>query len=402
MENANRDFSDGLKRLLRSNPTLAQSDTRERAVSFRAAQEGVARLMASLAYPMERVSLELKAGSLGYFREGSDRDRKKADGKKASYRFAGVKKEHAEELEAKLAARKKSQISQAEFEAWTVPFMMKFTFEIIELFSLRALPPPAVGAGETSMKRVRWRLAEAIDDALTIRANMSAGNLCLIAEVALKRRGKYPSVLVDELFTYGYDGLITAINRYDPDVGQFSTYAFKWIQQAIDRGAMKVRHVIRIPIGVQDKQAKSERLAYEGGPAVKKARDGLPVIPIVQSLDEPMINFQGGELNLRDVIPDPSTDEPITSVEREEVAARLTENIRKLDPLSQLVIALRFDIGDAGALMTRFVRQEGNLSRKRARNVMEAAAGTSDEPARLRVVDTPSLSPPKSRKSSPK
>ena len=91
-------FSDGTKRLLQRHPALPSATTRELAAAFTLAQAEACRQLAALSYPLERIVLELQSGHLDYFREGSDRDRKRSLGKKASYRFAGFAPSHVEEF----------------------------------------------------------------------------------------------------------------------------------------------------------------------------------------------------------------------------------------------------------------------------------------------------------------
>lgn len=71
------EFSDGTKRLLQRHPALPAERTRELGAAFNGAQREVCRRLAALGYPLERVAQELKSGHLPYFREGSDRDRKR-------------------------------------------------------------------------------------------------------------------------------------------------------------------------------------------------------------------------------------------------------------------------------------------------------------------------------------
>ena len=88
-----------MKRLLRNNPALPSPRTRELAAGFTEAQAKVCGLLGALAYPLERISREIKAGHLAFFREGSDQDRKRNSGKKSSYRFAGFAPSHIEEFD---------------------------------------------------------------------------------------------------------------------------------------------------------------------------------------------------------------------------------------------------------------------------------------------------------------
>ncbi len=125
---SNLEFSDGTKRLLRGHPALAPERTRELGAAFNAAQEAVCRQIASMGHPLERAALDLREGALPFFREGSDEDRKRNSGKKASYRFAGITPGHLEEFERRLAENRAGVSTAADFEAWQASFLMRFTF----------------------------------------------------------------------------------------------------------------------------------------------------------------------------------------------------------------------------------------------------------------------------------
>ena len=52
----------------------------------------------------------------------------------------------------------------------------------------------------------------------------------------------------DDLFGYGTEGLLKAIDRFDPERGyKFSTYASYWIRQAITRAICQYSRTIRLP-----------------------------------------------------------------------------------------------------------------------------------------------------------
>lgn len=362
-------FTEGTKRLLRVHPAFAPSRTRELGAEFATAQAEVCRRLAALAYPLQRVMQELRAGHLPYFREGSDQDRKDG-GRKAAYRFAGLTPTHHEEYEGRAAARREGALPVAEFEAWEAQFLRRFTFEVIELVALRVQPAPTF-AGEHA-EEGRRRLAEALAAARRLRDEILCGNLLLVAQIAI-RRGRFHSIFtLDELFTAGSDGLLIAINRYEPSVAHFSTYATPWIAMAIDRFAAKNRHLIRIPIGLQEKARK------HGGQAAA-------AIPQVQSLDEPLPGSED-EMRLDDVVADPAARRPLETVERMEIARMLADGVRQLSPLKQLIVALRSEVGDAAAIGAQLFLEEAALSLARGRATAVAAGKSVDEPARVRVL----------------
>jgi RNA polymerase sigma factor (sigma-70 family) len=375
-----------MKRLLRSHPALPAAQTRELATGFAAAQSKVCRLLAALAYPLERIGHEIKAGHLGYFREGSDQDRKRNSGKKSSYRFAGFAPSHVEEFDGKLAERKDGRLGAAEFEAWQAAFLMRFTFEVIEQVSLRVSPAPSAAeaaVGGSNPRQARADLEEALLAARRFRDEILTGNLLLVAQIVSRRGRFYPTMVLDDLFTAGADGLMIAVGRYDPSVGLFSTYAMPWIKMAIDRYVAKTRNVIRIPIGLQEK-VRQHRNKNGGAGGTDSEMEWL--IPEVQSLEEPVPGFGEGELRLEDVVADPVGARPSEAVEQADIARILHERLAQLDPLKQFIIAMRNDIGDAAALAARLFREEAALSLGRGRSTAAAAAKTVDEPARIRLI----------------
>jgi RNA polymerase sigma factor (sigma-70 family) len=370
----NREFSDGLKRLLRSRPALPAASTRERAAAFGACQADVCAKLAALGYPLGRMVAELKAGHLTYFREGSDQDRKRNNGKKSSYRFAGLTAGHVGEFDGKVAERRARRLSPEAFEAWQGKFLMRFTFEVIEQVAVRVAPAePQVDGGN----RLRAGLAQALAEARKLQEEILLGNLLLVAKAVLRRGRFLPGIVGDDLFSAGMDGLMIAVNRYDPSVGLFSTYAMPWITMAMDRFVAKTRSVIRVPIGVQDK-ARRRRAANEGEFSFE--------IPRVQSLEDPVPGFEDGDLRLEDVVADTHNARPTEAAEHADISRILSERLRKLDTLKQFVIAMRSDIGDAAALGARLFQEEAALSLARGRQTCAAAAKAIDDPARIRMI----------------
>jgi len=373
------EFSDGTKRLLQRHPALAAERTRELGAAFNAAQRKACGRLAALGYPLERIAQELKAGHLGYFREGSDQDRKRNSGKKSSYRFAGFAPSHMEELELRLDERRAGLLSPGAFTEWQADFLMRFTFDVIEQVALRTMP--AAGPAQP-----RAEAAAALDEARALRDEILAGNLLLVAKIVIQRNRFLPGLVLDDLFTAGTDGLMIAISRYDPTVGNFSTYATPWVKMAIERFVAKTRNVIRIPIGLQDKVRRARGQAQCEGTGRARIE---ALIPEVQSLEDPVPGFGDGELRLEDVLADPEGSRPREAVEQADIARILHDGVQTLDEFKQFVIAMRNDIGDAAALAARLFREETALSLARGRAIASGASKSLDEPARIRLIGVP-------------
>ncbi len=391
---SNIQFSDGMKLMLQRHPALPAERTRELGAAFHRAQVRVCAALAALRYPLERMASELKIGHLAFFREGSDRNQKTGSGKKSSYRFAGITPSHVDELDGHSAAAREGRVSAEEGAVWQAHFLMRFTFEVIEQVAVRAQPVPcageaagANGGGSDGSARpgpaqLRRELEAALSAARGIRDEILAGNLLLVAKIVLGRGRFHPGAVMDDLFTAGTDGLMIAISRYDSTVGQFSTYATPWIKMAIDRHVAKTSHVIRLPIGLQEKVRRERRkcAAGEGGAGPKT------LVPEVQSLEEPVPGFADGELRFEDIVADTAVSQPREAAENADIAGILHERLRRLDSLKQFIVSMRSDIGDSAAIGARLFREEIALSAVRGRATAAAASKCLDEPARLRMI----------------
>jgi RNA polymerase sigma factor (sigma-70 family) len=390
----NIQFNDGTKLLLQRHPALPASQTRELGAAFHRAQERVCAPLAALRYPLERMASELKAGHLTYFREGSDRDQKTGSGRKSSYRFAGLAPSHIGELESHMADLRNGKLSAEEGSAWQARFLMRFTFDVIEQVARRVHPIPCAGEAacgngtgsdatvRPSPAQMRRELETALAEARRIRDEILVGNLLLVAKIVLRRGRFHPCVVIDDLFTAGTDGLMIAISRYDSTVGQFSTYATPWIKMAIDRYVGKTSHVIRLPIGLQEK-VRRERRQNSGKPGETATQ---VLIPEVQSLEDPVPGFTDGELRLEDVVADTALSQPRDAAENADISGILHERLCKLDSLKQFIVSMRSDIGDAAAVGARLFKEEIALSSARGRATAAAALKCQDEPAKIRMI----------------
>jgi RNA polymerase primary sigma factor len=94
------------------------------------------------------------------------------------------------------------------------------------------------------------------------RARLIEKNLRLVVSVAKRYRGM--GLPFEDLIQEGNLGLIKAVERFDPEMGnRFSTYATWWIRQAIGRALEDKGHSIRLPVHAQEKARKMARVRAE-------------------------------------------------------------------------------------------------------------------------------------------
>ena len=157
---------------------------------------------------------------------------------------------------------------------------------------------------------------------LSARNELIEHNLRLVVSIAKN----YMNCGVDfgDLIQYGNEGLITAVNKFDVDMGyRFTTYATYWIKQAITRGIAFSCRNIRIPYGVHENVIKIRKvintyiIANNGripsdnelseitGLSLEKVKDARDAMDNCISLSTPY-GREDTEATLEDIIPSDS------------------------------------------------------------------------------------------------
>jgi len=222
------------------------------------------------------------------------------------------------------------------------------------------------------------------------KKRMIEGNLRLVISIA-KRYSCYGLDFLD-LIEEGNVGLIKAIDKYDHKMGyNFSTYAFWWIRQYIQRAILSQTKTIHIPLYAYEAIKKlinvSERMREElerqptTAEVAKKLRlsikktqkfmQEIRVFERIGSLDSPL--GDKFDIFLKDLIRDEEKGSPDRVVDLIKSHEELAEILKKLSPQELKVIKLRYGMVDGKGYNLREVGEKMDLSRERIRQIEKRA-----------------------------
>lgn len=234
-------------------------------------------------------------------------------------------------------------------------------------------------SGKEALDERRENLKSTILQASEARDRMIGANMRLVVSVA--KKFKSPHVELSDLIQEGNIGLMTAVEKFDPDRGlRFSTYAVWWIRQAVMKHLKNNGNgLVRIPQDVvaptlryedflqvdQNRKLDDTALARELSvdestlPRIKSARAVLKM----SSLDA------GGnyaDYILSDLVPDENSGSGYSAVENEFLRLKISEiiNCAGLDEREKEIIWRRSDGESLGAIGRDF-----NLTREAIRKI---------------------------------
>jgi len=226
------------------------------------------------------------------------------------------------------------------------------------------------------------------EDWPTAKEKLVLGNLRLVASIA-KKYDWMDGCSFDDIVSHGVIGLMKAIDRFDPKAGtKLSTYGSYWIQQEIRDELLYKRGQIRSPAYLEKMATRLKRcqteLAREGitDPSVEmlSERTGIPEKKVskimntcnmgVISMDTP-VGSDKEDLRIGDVIPsrDSVEDEAVKKITLLDVA----DAIKKLKPIEQIVIMMRFGFIDGKPITLEQCAKETGYSSEGCRHIQESA-----------------------------
>ena len=236
---------------------------------------------------------------------------------------------------------------------------------------------PLIGRDEEYELAMRAKNGDSV-----ARERLVNGNLRFVVSIAKQFQGRGLPLI--DLISEGNIGLITAIDKFEPEKGyHFISYAVWWIRQSILKAIGEKSRMIRLPMNksadlIQILQAKSnlekngyddasiEAIAAECGMDAQDVLEIMQIARDVSSLDAPVNSEE--DTSFGDFI---ESDDP--RPEDVVMDEALKNSVRKiLGTLSEKergIITLRFGLDDNKALSLKEVGEIYNLTKERIRQI---------------------------------
>jgi RNA polymerase primary sigma factor len=189
------------------------------------------------------------------------------------------------------------------------------------------------------------------------REKLINSNLRLVVNIAKNYKNQHLSIA--DLVGEGNLGLITAVEKYNPDLGyRFSTCATPWIKQAISKAITDKGRNIRIPSHIYQLISKfrqvtakletdgnkptDEEIAREMNIEVEKVNELRKWLHDTISMETPL--GADSEETIGDMVADQHSETPLEYTEKQLLHKKILKVIDTFKPRTQQIMKLRYGI----------------------------------------------------------
>lgn len=227
---------------------------------------------------------------------------------------------------------------------------------------------------------------------LNLRNKIILNNIGLVYAAAKKKVKKNNSFTIEDLVQEGIIGMIKSIERFDISKNtSFSTYAYYWILQQMDRALMNNGHMIRLPAYLHEKLntlsqiensylSHSERLDIDI--LCNEANITKQEYFLINSYKTNFSHFislnsvinvdsEDNYVELQDYIPcDYSIENVVIS---HDLKVQITNILDLLTPKEKNILKLRYGLNGEEPLTLEAIGSRYNLTRERIRQIEKKA-----------------------------
>jgi RNA polymerase nonessential primary-like sigma factor len=216
---------------------------------------------------------------------------------------------------------------------------------------------------------------------------MIESNLRLVVSIA--RPYQNQGVAFMDLIEEGNLGLIRAVEKFDPDMGnRFSTYATLWIRQSVDYALMGQARTVRLPVRILREMRKYKRTArqlaqiYGREPSLheiaKFLQGSVDELNLVMGCSEPITSLEkpiaeGVTQTIAELIEDELLRHQDDVLLEGEVLNLVKMWLERLDERSRRVLICRFGLEGREEMTLEELGNEMGLTSERIRQIQSGA-----------------------------